>query len=63
MFLKRNKKLANNLKQPYLNFCRLLLKIVRRSRRDLATLEQELAETPLLASRAWLQKIEREAKA
>lgn len=62
IFLKRNKKLSNNLKQPYLNFCRLLLKIVRRSKRDLATLEQEIAETALLASRAWLQKIERAAR-
>jgi tetratricopeptide (TPR) repeat protein len=62
MFLKRNKKLSNNLKQPYLNFCRVLLKIVRRSKRDQATLEQELSETPLLASRHWLQKIAKEAR-
>lgn len=60
MFLKRNKKLSNHLKQPYLNFCRLLLKIVRRSKRDVASLEEELTETPLLASRNWLQKIEAE---
>lgn len=57
IFLKRNKKISQNVKTPYLNFCQILFKIVRQSKRDKATLEEEISRTSSLASRAWLKGI------
>lgn len=57
IFLKRNKKISQNIKKPYLNFCQVLFKIIRESKRDQATLLEDIEHTPLLASRAWLMKI------
>ncbi|MEL6843656.1 MAG: hypothetical protein AAFP02_10610, partial [Bacteroidota bacterium] len=54
MFLKRNKKMAGNIKQTYLNFCRLLNRILRRNRKEAERLRQEIEELPLLTERTWL---------
>lgn len=57
IFLKRNKKISQNIKTPYLNFRQILFKIVRQSKRDKASLPDEIANTTSLASRAWLKRI------
>ena len=54
IFLKRNREISADLKQTYLNFCDLLLRLVSRSPRKTANLGDKIRETPLLAERKWL---------
>ncbi len=55
IFLKRNKQLSGELKETYLNFCELLYQIVRRKPARMKKLGRQIAGTPLLTDRAWLQ--------
>lgn len=54
VFLKRNKKISNDLKKTYLNFCHFLFQLVRRKKKQLPKLRSRIAETKLLTDRAWL---------
>lgn len=57
IFLKRNKKLSNDLKHTYLNFCQILFQIVRRSPNQIKKLEKKIHNTSLLTDRSWLAGI------
>lgn len=62
VFLKRNKKISNDLKKTYLNFCHFLFQLIRRKRQRLSKLREEIDQTELLTDRAWLlQTLEEEA--
>lgn len=54
VFLKRNKQISADLKQTYLNFCRILWQLVRAKPGQTARLATEIQETALLTDRAWL---------
>lgn len=54
VFLKRNKKISNDLKKTYLNFCHFLFQLARRKKKQLPKLRRRIAETKLLTDRAWL---------
>ncbi len=56
IFLKRNKKISLSIKQSCLNFCELLFQLVRRHKKRIATLGEEITKTELLAERDWLIK-------
>ncbi len=57
IFLKRNKKVSSELKHTYLNFCRLLFQIVRRSPSRMKQLKEEIRSTELLTDREWLLRM------
>jgi tetratricopeptide (TPR) repeat protein len=57
MFLQRNKELSHDLKQTYLNFCKILARIIRTARARRATIRQTITNTPLLTDRDWLLAI------
>lgn len=57
IFLKRNKKVSTELKHTYLNFCRLLFQIVRRSPSRMKQLKEEIRSTELLTDRKWLLRM------
>lgn len=54
VFLKRNKQISADLKQTYLNFCRILWQLVRAKPGRTAGLAAEIQDTALLTDRAWL---------
>lgn len=54
MFLQRNKELSHDLKQTYLNFCKILARIIRTPRARRAAICQTIAKTQLLTDRDWL---------
>jgi hypothetical protein len=54
VFLKRNKQISAELKHTYLNFCRLLWKMLRVKPGKLQHIQQEIQETQPLTDRAWL---------
>jgi hypothetical protein len=54
IFLKRNKEISSEIKQTYLNFCDILLQLVRRHPRRLLKLAEQIDTTPLLTDRQWL---------
>lgn len=54
IFLKRNKYISKPIKEHYLNFCTLLLKIVKSGKKRKVSIEKQIQETKLLADRAWL---------
>lgn len=54
VFLKRNKKISNDLKKTYLNFCHFLFQLVRRKKKQLPKLRRQINETKFLTDRAWL---------
>jgi hypothetical protein len=60
VFLKRNRQVSSNLKQTYLNFCRFLFQIVRRSPRQMKQLQEQIDSAKLLTDREWLQRVYRE---
>lgn len=57
IFLKRNKKISNTLKNTYLNFCRILFQLVRRSPTQMEKLKAKIESTELLTDRKWLMAI------
>lgn len=62
MFLKRNKKLSQTIKKTYLNFCRMLFRILKRKTGQWGDLAEALRTTRLLTDRQWLMEVlEREA--
>ncbi len=61
IFLKRNKKITNPVKLPFLNFCDLLNRIMRKKKLDKLKAKIELTES--LADKKWLLQICEEAMA
>lgn len=57
MFLQRNKKISKDLQITFLNFCRILTRILRRKAKDADRLLQMIDETKLLSDREWLKEI------
>lgn len=56
-FLRRNKKISQPLRRPYLNFCNLLHQILRQNHKQPAQIEQSIRESDFLAERAWLLRL------
>lgn len=54
MFLKRNRKLSQNLRKTYLNFCELLFQITKRRPKKAESLRQRIRQTQPLTDRQWL---------
>ena len=54
MFLQRNKELSKNLKTTYLNFCKILARILRSAEDKFPQIRETITTTPLLTDRAWL---------
>ena len=54
IFLKRNTEVSSGIKQTCLNFCRILQQLVRKNEKRLIMLDEEIANTQLLAEREWL---------
>ncbi|MEO0877721.1 MAG: hypothetical protein AAFY48_24225, partial [Bacteroidota bacterium] len=54
MFLQRNKQLSKNLKNTYLNFCKILARILRTAADKRVTLRSTITETSPLTDRDWL---------
>ncbi len=54
IFLRRNKLISNNVRQTYLNFIRLLHKIVKKTPNATEKLKAEITNTELLIDRNWL---------
>ncbi len=53
IFLKRNKVISNPIKEPYLNFCNLLSRIVRTSKYN-SQLKEDIIATKVVAEKEWL---------
>ncbi|MEM1119719.1 MAG: hypothetical protein AAGJ18_04685, partial [Bacteroidota bacterium] len=62
IYLKRNKKIASNIKQTYLNFTSLIYKILKAKPYQLATIREEIRTIPLLTDRRWLLTISKLSK-
>ncbi len=56
-FLRRNKKISQPLRRPYLNFCNLLHQILRQNHKQPSQIEQSIRESDFLAERAWLLRL------
>jgi len=54
IFLKRNKEISTNIQQTCLNFCEVLLRLVRKNPKKILDLEHKIQDTQLLAERDWL---------
>lgn len=54
IFLKRNKKISQDLKKTYLHFCELLFEIIRSGPDRMEALRRKIEDTPLLTDRGWL---------
>lgn len=54
MFLQRNKELSHDLKQTYLNFCKIFARILRTPPARRAAIRQTITNTQLLTDRDWL---------
>ena len=57
MFLQRNKQLSRDLKNTYLNFCKILARILRTNPTDRAHLQEVITATTPLTDRDWLLTI------
>jgi tetratricopeptide (TPR) repeat protein len=57
MFLQRNKELSHDLKQTYLNFCKIFARILRTPPTRRAAICQTITHTQLLTDRDWLLNI------
>jgi len=57
IFLKRNKKISQDLKRTYLHFCELLFEIIRSAPDKMEALRRKIKETPLLTDRSWLLEV------
>lgn len=60
LFLKRNKKISKPVKQTYLNFCSILNKIMRKNRKKLILIKEEVKTEQYLNARRWLLEIIKE---
>jgi len=56
IYLKRNNKIASNIKQTYLNFTTLMNKLLRAKLYKIPRIQEEIKTTPLLTDRLWLLK-------
>lgn len=56
IYLKRNKKIATNIKQTYLNFTSLLYQLLKAKPLKIPIIQQAIKSTPLLTDRLWLLK-------
>lgn len=54
IYLKRNKKITNNIRQTYLNFTSLLYKLIRVKPNKITALKEKINQTTLLTDRRWL---------
>lgn len=54
VFLKRNKMISADLKKTYLNFCHFVFQLVRKRKKQISKLEEDINQTKLLTDRAWL---------
>lgn len=54
IFLKRNKALSSNIKNSYLNFCKILSKLTLQRAGKTEKIRQQIANTLLLNDREWL---------
>lgn len=54
IFLKRNKALSSNIKNSYLNFCKILSKLTHQRAGKMEKIRQQIANTLLLNDREWL---------
>ena len=57
IYLKRNKKMANNIRQTYLNFTSLLYQLLKVKPSKIGALQEKIKTTELLTDRNWLLKI------
>ncbi len=57
IYLRRNKKISQPLKEPYLNFCNLMYKLVHNNPVKRMSAGPEIHSTQLLAERAWLTRV------
>lgn len=57
IYLKRQKTLAQNVQQSYLNFTTLLSKFVRRKYKHIPEIIAEINDTQYLSNRSWLLKV------
>ncbi|MFK7983727.1 MAG: hypothetical protein AB8G86_27370 [Saprospiraceae bacterium] len=60
IFLKRNKKIAPNFRQTYLNFVSLVYKILKMKAHNVLTIKETIATTNPLTDRRWLLKVHEE---
>ncbi len=60
IFLKRDKKMAPNIKKTFLNFCDLLNQLMRRNPKKLPIIYEKIKTTQPLSSRSWLLQIAEE---
>lgn len=56
IYLKRNKKVANNIRQTYLNFTSLLYQLVKAKPHKLLKIKEQITQIELLTDRRWLLK-------
>ena len=56
IYLKRNKKVAPNIRQTYLNFTTLLYQLLRAKASKIGTIQEKIKNIPLLTDRQWLLK-------
>ncbi len=56
IFLKRNKKISNNIRQTYLNFTSLLYQLLKAKPHKLLGIREKIRTTELLTDRRWLLK-------
>lgn len=54
IYLKRNKKMANNIRQTYLNFTSLIYQILKAKANKIAEIQEKIKTTELLTDRQWL---------
>lgn len=57
IYLRRNKKISNNIRDTYLNFAMLLHQIVRTTKAKIPLLVNKINQTKLVANRNWLLQI------
>ena len=56
IYLKRNKRLSDNIKETYLNFTNILYEIQRKADTKAAMLLEKIKETRWLTARSWLEQ-------
>lgn len=61
IFLKRNKHISKNIKQAGLNFCNVLLQIVKNNPKSLNRIKEKIEKMDFLTERKWLLTICHEA--
>ena len=56
IYLKRNKKISNNIRQTYLNFTSLLYQLLKAKPHKIPVIQEKINTTELLTDRRWLLK-------